>query len=71
MVTIRVGRPNVDTYIAASVGFLHGGGVRSAKSDSSGNAYIDFDDFGEEFKGKIVVNGDTIYEGYIHTNGSY
>jgi hypothetical protein len=71
MITIRVGESGIKAYIDASTGFLGTGGVRSAHSDSSGNAYIDFDDYGPEFNGEIFVNGRSIHKGRIRSNGTY
>ncbi|MEH2195441.1 MAG: hypothetical protein V7K98_22755 [Nostoc sp.] len=71
MIKIRVGESGVKTYISASTGFFGTGGVRSTHSDSSGNAYIDFDDYGPEFSGEIYVDGECIYKGKISSNGTY
>jgi len=72
MIKIRVGRSGLKTYISASSGFFGlTGGVRSTHSDSSGNAYIDFDDYGPEFNGEIYVEGKLIYKGKVSINGTY
>jgi hypothetical protein len=71
MITICVGRSGVKTSVSASTGFFGGGGIRFAESDSSGNAYIDFDDYGPSFSGEICVNGKAIHKGSINSNGTY
>ena len=71
MVTIAVGKSGVKVYIDASLGFWGAGGVRAGITDSKGNAYIDFDDFGSKFSGKIYVAGEKIYEGEIQAEGVY
>lgn len=75
MITVKVGKPGVSVYITASVGGFFGslgaGGVRSTRTDSSGNAYINFDDYSPKFEGTIVVEGTTIYKGSIDAHGTY
>lgn len=71
MVTIEVGKPGVKVYVNASLGFFGTGGVREAITDSDGNAYINFDDFGSTFSGKIYVSGRLIHEGKIESDGLY
>jgi hypothetical protein len=71
MITVEVGRSGVKVYISASTGFLGTGGVREATTDSRGNAYINFDDYGPTFNGEIFVAGNSIYKGRIDANGIY
>lgn len=71
MITIVVGKSNVSVYISASLKFFGAGGVRDAITNSDGNAYIDFDDFGESFPGEIYVSGEKVYNGEIEANGCY
>jgi hypothetical protein len=71
VINIRIGKQGVKAYISASTGFFGTGGVRSAYSDSSGYAYIDFDDYGPEFSGEIFIDGRSVYKGKISSNGTY
>lgn len=71
MITIEVGRKGIKVYISASLGFFGTGGVREAITDSQGNAYIDFDDFGSSFNGEVFVAGKSIYKGKIDADGIY
>lgn len=71
MVTVEVGKSGVKVWISASLGFFGTGGVRDSVTDSNGDAYIDFDDFGSSFDGEIFVAGNSIYKGMIDANGTY
>lgn len=71
MITIEVGRAGIKVYISASTGFLGTGGVREAITDSKGNAYINFDDYGSTFNGEVFVAGNSIYKGRINVNDIY
>lgn len=74
MITVYVGEEDINVYISVTgtgpAGFITGG-VREDDTDSEGYAYIDFSDLGDTYEGKIVVNGETIYEGFISDGETY
>ncbi len=61
----------IDGYNNGFWGAIGSGGVRETKTDKEGWAYLNFDDFGSSFRGKIVVNGRIIHQGTIDSNGTY
>lgn len=69
MITVESGKAGIRVYIAASLNFFGTGGVRDSVTNSKGIAYIDFDDFGENFNGEIYVDGRLVYKGSIDRNG--